>query len=180
MAACCRPSRTCTSDNQPLLAGTPGGASARWYEMARYLTSSHTIDTPANMALRADGTGEICRRRRRCGRPWRQKKSRCSVLQRSDSDAQVPGIVAPNFIGSDRGQLCRRIQVSKRRACHRAFSGGQHHCNAGLCHIWRAALRPWSARLMPLDTIIAIEKTVRSFNEFCRTCYQHGRIARMG
>ena len=82
-----------------LVAAATGGAVGHWFEMARYLTNSLAADTAANMTLRADGMTRFAD-----AAAVRAAIAEGSIpmvmLQRSDSDAQVPGVVAPNFASS--------------------------------------------------------------------------------
>ena len=76
-----------------------GGAAPRWYEMARLLTNSLAAGSAGNMILRSDGMAKYADAAA-VRAAVASKEISMLVFQRSDSDAQVPGIVAPNFIGS--------------------------------------------------------------------------------
>ena len=75
------------------------GAAPRWYEMARLLTNDLASGTAADMTLRSDGTAKFADAAA-VRAAIASKAISMLVLQRSDSDAQVPGVNAPNFLGS--------------------------------------------------------------------------------
>ena len=76
-----------------------GGGAGHWYEMAQLLTNSLAADTAADMTLRTDGMTRFADAAAVRAAIANDTISML-VLQRSDSDAQVLGAVAPNFIGS--------------------------------------------------------------------------------
>ena len=76
----------------------PGGG-GRWYEMAQLLTNSLADGTAEDMTLRPNGL-TIYADEAAVRSAIANAEISMLVLQRSDSDAQVLGVIAPNFIGS--------------------------------------------------------------------------------
>ena len=74
-------------------------AKPHWYEMAQLLSDTYVKNTAQNMTLRTDGKAvyaDAAAVRTALGNGG----IIMLALQRGDTDAQVPGVVAPNFISS--------------------------------------------------------------------------------
>ena len=76
-----------------------GGGIGHWYEMGQLLLNPVVAEVAGNMTLRSDGLGQFADAaavRTAVG----DGSIAMIMLQRSDSDAQVPAAIAPNFTSS--------------------------------------------------------------------------------